>query len=146
MPKRTALIALALTLVLMLTACTGTSMAYTFNVETGEEIEVRFNTTGGYQFTQSGGDMFLKDRSGSVILTGYFLLPETYEVFTQEPGLKDGATESGDKYQYDVDAAGTVVFLAKAPNAKAGILFYSGEAADMDNCISVFERLSFAAK
>lgn len=143
MMKKFIAISLILAACLALTACTGTSMSYTFNVETGEQIDVKLNTTGGYKFTQSGGDMYVSDPDGDLVLIGYFLLPDAYESFILEPILESGKTNDGNGYLYATDSAGAVVFLARAKDASAGVLFYSGENADVETCRAVFERLSF---
>ena len=143
MMKRFIAITIILAVCLALTACTGTSMSYTFNVETGEQIEVKLDTTGGYKFAQSGGDMYLSDPDGDLVLIGYFLLPDAYESFILEPILESGKTNYGNGYLYAADSTGAVVFLARAKDASAGVLFYSEENADVETCRAIFERLSF---
>ena len=143
MMKKFIAISLILAACLALTACTGTSMSYTFNVETGEQIEVKLDTTGGYKLTQSDGNMFLSNADGDLVLTGYFLLPDAYESYIWEPMLEVGKLNDGGGYLYAVDVDGRVVFLARAKGASAGVLFYSWEDANVKTCKAMFERLSF---
>ena len=143
MLKKIVIIVVAFALCLALAACSGSNMSYTFSVETGEQIEVTLDTTGGYKFAQSGGDMYLSDSEGKLILTGYFLLPDAYESFALEPTLESGRSNDGDEYLYTSDDAGTVVFLARAKGASAGVLFYGEEIAGIGTCKAMFERLSF---
>lgn len=119
-------IAMALCLCLCLTACQ-TSMSYTFNIETGDSVKVKLNTTDGYKLSQEGGRFFVS-KDDTTILQGIFLLGEAYPAY--EEAVKTDATilESDDDfYFYTIDGeAGTEHnFLLMIPDSDTALILAS---------------------
>lgn len=64
----------------LLTACT-TSMSYTFSVETGDQVEVKLNTSDGLKMTQSDGQFSVLDADGQHLLDGGFVTAEGMDYY-----------------------------------------------------------------
>lgn len=132
--------------VFCLSAC-HTSKSYTFQIENGEMIKVKLDTSDGYDLIQENGRFAVK-KSDETILQGYFL---TEDGFTQKEALILSSQEVEIKqtnehpklyvYQYKGEAGLETDYLLQVENAKTGVIvgsLYSYEEAN-----SAFEKMSF---
>ena len=74
MRKKISLFVLTLVAVCLFTACS-TSFSYSFDVSTGDKIEVKLDTTGGYLLRQEDG-IFQASKDNVTLLSGSFLTEE----------------------------------------------------------------------
>ena len=143
------LLVLVLAIVLVLTGCEKKSnKSYTFNVETGDKIEIKMDTTGGYNLTSKLPIEFSKD--DEVISQGTFGPEYTYDEYYKL--VKDGSDatiieeKSNDNieyffYEYDNSEYN---YIIKIKNSKT--CFILGNNKSKNSAQEIFERLEFEVK
>ncbi len=57
------------------------NMAYTFDVETGDSIKVKMDTSNGWKLTTENGAFYVKDENKETILYGIFIDQEDYDMY-----------------------------------------------------------------
>lgn len=57
--------------------------SYTFDVSTGDKIEILLDTSTGYDMTPDGGS-FIVSKDGSTVTKGIFLEPGAYDTYSEE--------------------------------------------------------------
>lgn len=132
---------------------TESSFAYVFDVETGDSIEVRLDTSNGYQLTEEDGQ-FAVVYQNETVLEGVFIESETYDMFADIVySQKDGAElleerdQSGTHYlfyQVDGEAGMEHNFVAMVEDSNTGVLI--GSLADAEAAQQAFSRLTFTRK
>jgi len=123
-------ILLVVTLCMIFTGCSNSSKAFTFNVETGDEIKVKLDTTDGkYDLVPEGSRFSIMDNDNEIIAQGIFILPEYYDSYVAAAveyehitGEKDGNTyilyqyvddtHTENNYVIDIVDADTAVIIA----------------------------------
>ena len=128
--------------VFFLCACsTYANKSYTFNVSTGEQIEVTLNVKEGYDLSQENGQFTVSDKDGNDILTGIFR-----EVVDADPDatvLEDKSTGGITYlyYEYDGETGMEHNFIVDIDGAKTGVLLASQ--ASEEAASKAFSMLSF---
>jgi len=82
--KKLLKLAIVISVLLTITACT-TNKSYTFNIETGDAIKIKLDTTGDYTLSEDSG-RFSVGKGDEEVLQGIFITKEAYE---QYQGIKD---------------------------------------------------------
>ncbi len=153
MKKRILLISvISIMLVAMLfclTGCTKTK-SFTYDVSTGEKIELKLKTDNGYDITSNIPFAIKKD--DKTILQGSFITEEGYNQYIALTKTVSGATilDSGEKngaeytfYKYEYPGQDTEYnFIVKVKKSKTGVLI--GSTASEKEAKEAFERLNFS--
>ena len=137
--------------VFFLCACsTYANKSYTFNVSTGEQIEVTLNVKEGYDLSQENGQFTVSDKDGNDILTGIFLLEGYTASYREVVDADPDATVLEDKstggitylyYEYDGKTGMEHNFIVDIDGAKTGVLLASQ--ASEEAASKAFSMLSF---
>ena len=138
-----------ITVVLALTGCEKkTNKSYTFKVETGDEIQIKMDTTGGYNFTSELPIEFSKD--DKVISYGTFGTESTYDIYYNKvkTDSRSNIIEEKDKenikyffYEYDNSEYN---YIIKIKNSKTCLIL--GNNKSRASAHEIFERLDFDVK
>ncbi|WP_343209437.1 hypothetical protein [Anaerolentibacter hominis] len=147
--KRVILMAsLCLILMLSLTAC-HSSKSFTFQIENGEKIQVKLDTTDGYDLLQESGTITVQ-KDGEDILNGVFLLPDGYSSYetaitsSSEVDILEAAPEDAPTYylyQFEGEAGTETTFLFKIEGAETGMII--GSLASREEAEAAFGLLEF---
>lgn len=109
-----------------------TFRSYTFNIETGEKIKVKLNTSSGEKLKNKKGRFVIVNEADETISIGVFFLPERIDVMFKsistakgaeiiEEGAKDGFNYVFYKYTFE-DGKVEWNYLTRQAGAKAGIV------------------------
>lgn len=142
-------VALAIIVMLALTGCEKkTSKSYTFKVETGDKIEIKMNTTDGYNLTSELPIEFSKD--DKVISHGSFGVESAYDQYYRivKNSSMANIIEEKDKgnikyifYEYDNSEFN---YIIKIKDSKT--CFILGNNKSKASAREIFERLEFEVK
>ena len=138
---------LVCSLVLTLTGCTSTK-AYTFDVETGDSIKIKLNTTDGYDI--SSDLPFTISKDGETLSQGTFITMDGYNQYIDtvnndinskvlDSGTKDGITYtfySYNNYEYN--------YIIKVDGSNTGILL--GNPNSQVEAETIFNLLTFSVE
>ncbi len=137
---------------MLLAACETSRAAYTFQLETGDSIEVAADVKAGYEL--SGEIPFSVTKEEKTIFTGNFLSRESYDEYYSvitEGGQSMKALEEtfGDDYSYlfycaDYDGTTSFGYLYLFKNADTAVLLEGAESEE--GARNAFFALSFALK
>lgn len=143
------LFVLVLAIVLILTGCEKKSnKSYTFNVETGDQIEIKMNTTEGYNLTSKLPIEFSKD--DELISQGAFAQEYAYDEYYKLVKNDSDATIIEEKsnsnieyffYEYDDSEYN---YIIKIKDSKT--CFILGSNKSKKSAQEIFERLEFKVK
>lgn len=143
------LFVLVLAIVLILTGCEKKSnKSYTFNVETGDQIEIKMNTTEGYNLTSKLPIEFSKD--DELISQGAFAQEYAYDEYYKLVKNDSDATIIEEKsnsnieyffYEYDDSEYN---YIIKIKDSKT--CFILGNNKSKKSAQEIFERLEFKVK
>lgn len=143
------LFVLVLAIVLILTGCEKKSnKSYTFNVETGDQIEIKMNTTEGYNLTSKLPIEFSKD--DELISQGTFAQEYAYDEYYKLVKNDSDATIIEEKsnsnieyffYEYDDSEYN---YIIKIKGSKT--CFILGNNKSKKSAQEIFERLEFKVK
>lgn len=143
------LFVLVLAIVLILTGCEKKSnKSYTFNVETGDQIEIKMNTTEGYNLTSKLPIEFSKD--DELISQGAFAQEYAYDEYYKLVKNDSDATIIEEKsnsnieyffYEYDDSEYN---YIIKIKGSKT--CFILGNNKSKKSAQEIFERLEFKVK
>lgn len=143
------LFVLVLAIVLILTGCEKKSnKSYTFNVETGDQIEIKMNTTEGYNLTSKLPIEFSKD--DELISQGTFAQEYAYDEYYKLVKNDSDATIIEEKsnsnieyffYEYDDSEYN---YIIKIKDSKT--CFILGNNKSKKSAQEIFERLEFKVK
>lgn len=132
---------------LSVTSCTvNTSMSFTYNVETGDAIEIKLNTSDGYSITSDLPFTISKD--GETVTQGYFITEDTYQTYVSSLGSQDNVKVigTGDKdgieyifWCYNDTEYNYAVFVK---GSKTGVVL--GNNISQESAEACFDRLSFS--
>lgn len=137
--------------VIILNACsTRSSISYTFNVETGDKIEVSLDTSeGGYSLSQKDGRFTVKT-DDTTILEGAFATKEMYDqqleaVYNSTASKMEEKEKDGNSYlfyEYEGESGTEDNFILWIKGSNTGIFLasLSGE----EDAKSAFNCLSFS--
>lgn len=149
--KALPLLLLCAIIMAMCCGCTS-SMSYTFNVETGDKVAVKLDTSDGYKLLEDSH--FAVEKDDNTILEGAFIMADAcdeYEALTRETDTAEileessrsdcdyifsSATHSDGSVEYD--------YIIRLPGEKTGILI--GSMASESEAKAAFERLTFSMK
>lgn len=140
-------------ILLILSGCEfETSRAITFDIETGDKIEVKLDTTDGYALSQEDGKFFVKKKEEE-ILQGVFMTNEKYDIYLENVHISKDVriNEEGKKGEHDYLAFeigdGNHLeqgILLKVKNTQTNILLASTSM--KEEALQAFQYLSFAAE
>ena len=143
------LVFLVVTVVLALTGCEKkTSKSYTFKVETGDNIQIKMDTTDGYNLTSELPIEFSKD--DKVISHGTFGVESAYDIYYNrvKTDSRSNIIEEKDKgnikyffYEYDNSEFN---YIIKIKDSKT--CFILGNNKSRESAHEIFERLEFDVK
>ena len=122
MKKIISVLSIALCLCLFLTAC-HTSFAYTFNIENGDRIKVKLDTTNGHQLEQEDGQFKIIEE-GKKPMFGAFLSEDIFDDY-MDTALTEDVLESGDDFcmfQQDGEFGRETYYLFMVDNSNTGIV------------------------
>ena len=102
--KKCSILCVLLLAVVLIAGCASrSSMAYTYNVETGDSVRIELNTKDGYSMTSSMPFSISKD--GEDLMQGSFMNEDGYDLYwdavSNDPNAKniqEGTTPEGNKY------------------------------------------------
>ncbi|MBE6760534.1 MAG: hypothetical protein E7554_10730 [Ruminococcaceae bacterium] len=122
MKKIISVVSIALCFCLFLTACS-TSFSYTFNIENGDRIKVKLDTTNGHKLEQNDGQ-FTVVEEGKDPMYGAFLTEEMFGDYMDTALTKD-VLESGEDFcifQQDGELGRETYILFMVDNSDTGIV------------------------
>lgn len=131
----------------VLTGCT-TSKSYTFDVETGDKIEVKLNTTDGYDITSDLPFSIIND--GKTLSQGTFITLDNYNqyisVVSSDSGAKiiDSATKNGLQYTFYSYNNSEWNYVIKVVGSNTGLLL--GNPISEESARTCFDRLTISKK
>ncbi len=138
------IIAAALLMCAVLTGCKNSSaQSLTFNVETGDSINVKLDTSDNDYKLKAEGSHFIVKEDGEDILEGIFLTEDMYADY-EEVIWEDGIILESDDYlfyEYDGEAGTERNILLMVPDSDTGVIIASLE--DEDKVRDAFGKLSF---
>ena len=132
---------------LVLTGCTKTK-SYTFKVETGDNVEIKMNVTGGYDLTSELPIKFSKD--DEVLSQGIFAKEEYYDQYydsiindSRAKIIEEKSTDDIDYvfYQYDDDEFNYIIKIKKSNTC-----FILGNNVSRESAQDIFKKLEFKLK
>lgn len=135
-------------MILTLGACTSsTSKSYTFNVQTGDTIKVKLDTSNGLSLSQQDGQ-FTVMKDEETILQGTFIDETGYNNYLDIKGqqgmrvLEDTEKDGNTYYMYEIEGkAGTEDnFVVWIKDSKTGMLI--GSLAGQETAKEAFESLT----
>ncbi|MBR2588502.1 MAG: hypothetical protein IKD77_04780 [Bacilli bacterium] len=143
------LLVLVFAIVLVLTGCEKKSnKSYTFNVETGDKIEIKMDTTDGYNLTSELPIEFSKD--DEVISQGIFAQEYAYDEYYKKAKNDSNATiieeKSNDNIEYFFYEYNNSEYnyIIKIKDSKT--CFILGNDKSKKSAQEIFERLEFEVK
>ena len=132
---------------LVLSGCQ-TRMSYTFNIETGEQIKVKLNTTQGQKLLQSDGRFSVNDKNQNVQTNGIFILPDIFNEFFETIKLEQHSQileeSENDRYKYifyKVNDESEWIYLIQPKHCKTGIILIN--TTSQESAKEVFDLLEF---
>lgn len=134
-------------LVLTLTGCT-TTKSYTFDVETGDSIKVKLNTTDGYDISSDVPFAVFKD--GEMLSQGTFITMAGYnqyiDIVNSDTNSKvlDSGTRDGITYTFYSYNDSEYNYIIKVDDSNTGILL--GNPNSQVEAETIFNLLSFSVK
>ncbi|KPI53231.1 hypothetical protein KW95_03435 [Clostridioides difficile] len=145
--KKIQLLFLMLLFTIMLTSCSGSAMSYTFEVETGDKIKVKLDTSDGYSLTQKDGKFTVK-KDDEEVLQGIFTTKEGYEKYQSiktAKGVKVLEDKEKDEnkyffYEFEGKAGTENNFVLWVKDSNTGVVI--GSLSGEEEAKSAFERLS----
>ena len=150
MKKRATAVILGLVMALGMGACTRTSSkSYSFDVSTGDKVEVKLDTSDGYDLTQEDGRFTVKSAEGEDLLQASWATAEDFDSYVETVKNDRNAEiniEEDDYIYWDyTEEDGTVEHdRAIMVSDKTGILI--GSLADKDDGTKAYEALTFTVK
>jgi hypothetical protein len=148
--NRLAVMALGLMMALGAAACTKSSWkSYSFKVTTGDNVEVKLDTSDGFDLTQEDGRFTVKNPEGREVLQASFGTAEDFNRYVNVVKSDKSAkiNSEDDKYIYwdYTEADGTVEHdRAVMVSDKTGIMI--GSLADKSEGEKAYEALTFTVK
>lgn len=142
---------LLIAVMLILTGCERkSSKSYTFNVGTGDKIEIKMDTTGGYNLTSDMPIKFSKD--DEVISEGQFAKEDIYDQYykilkndTKATIIEEKSNDNIEyiffKYEYDDIEYN---YIIKIKNSKTCFMLGNNKSKALAQ--EIFEKLEFEAK
>lgn len=127
----------------MLTGCSSnSSMAYTFNVETGDSIKVELNTSDSDYKLKADGSRFIVNEEDTDIITGIFLTADMYDEYETAISSTGTILESDGYilYEYAGEAGTERNILLMVPDSETGVIM--GSLADEETVRDIYSRLS----
>lgn len=144
-----AILILLIMVMLIITGCNKhTSKSYTYNVETGDQIEVKMDTTEGYDMTSKLPIEFSKD--DKVISQGTFGQENAYDLYYEN--IKDNSNiilieekskDNIDYFFYEYDGK-EYNYIIKIKDSKT--CFMLGNNISKDSAQEIFQKLEFKVK
>lgn len=135
-----------LMLICCLVGCqTHTSKSYTFNVETGDTIQIELETGDGYDLLQEDGSFTVK-KDDETILQGIFLTEDMLDQYENAVETDEDVTMKKDYhdyiyYEYDGQTGQEYNFIVKVKESQTGLLI--GSTTGCQEAQEAFQRLSF---
>jgi len=132
-------------LVLFLTGCT-TNKSYTFNVETGDKIKVKLNTTDGYDL--SSNLPFTISKDGNTLSQGTFITISSYDEYVKAAKTNssakviDESSKDNIEYVFYSYNDSEYNYVIKVKNSNTGILL--GNPNSQEEAKKCFELLTFS--
>lgn len=146
--KQVHCLCIAIVLLFCLAGCGSvhTYMTYTYSVNTGDSVDLKFDTTNGYQITSNIPFEISKD--GEVLSTGTFIISDGYQMYVDAVNTDENAkvieTGSTDTCEYLMwnynDSEYNYVIYIK--NSSTGILI--GNTVSEESAKEVFGRLQIS--
>lgn len=91
--KKLVVVCLAICMLLAMVGCNAHSnMSLTYNVETGDNVEVELDTTGGWKLTTEDGIFYVNDENDETVLMGMFIDKDYYDMYTENLSMAQGVT------------------------------------------------------
>ncbi len=125
-----------------------TSKSYTFNVDTGDKIQIKLNTSDGFDLTQDEGK-FTVSKDDSKILHGSFLLEKGYKNFLAEKekgsfDILDESEQDGNKYYMFKEKANPnkIGIIVMVDDSDTAVLINAGS--DEKKAKEAFEKLTIS--
>ena len=136
---------IVIVLILCLTGCS-TSKSYTFNVETGDSIKVKLNTSDGYDI--SSDLPFTISKNGKTLSQGTFITIDGYNQYVNvvntdtNSKILDSGSKNGITYTFYSYNDSEFNYIIKIDGSKTGILLGNPNSqAEAKKC---FELLTFS--
>ena len=136
---------LFLTLSLVLTGCT-TSKSFTYDVQTGDSIKVKLNTSNGYEL--SSDLPFTISKDSKTLSQGTFITIDGYnqyiDVVNNDSNAKilDSGNTNGISYTFYSYNDSEFNYIIKIDNSKTGILL--GNPNSKEEAKEIFDKLTFS--
>ena len=147
--KKFVIVCLTICVMFTMVGCSAhSSMSLTFNVETGDCIKVKLDTTGGWKLTSEDGIFFINDASKETILMGMFIDKEYYDMYTANLAVASGVTmveeDESNGFDYTLwEITGSDVveldYVGWLANSNSGVIFASMESREVAK--EAFERV-----
>ncbi len=136
-------------MILMLTGC-NSSMSLTFNIETGDNIQIKLDTSTGYTLKQVDGMFTVCDEEENDVLQGFFVTEEMYNLYLEAVNSPDTtiietAQQNGcsyTQYQFVADTHTENNFICWVDGSNTGVVLASIES--MEEAEEAFDLLSFS--
>ncbi len=144
MKMKKIIIAAALSCTLFVGCEASSSVSLTFNVETGDNINVKLDTHKNDYELKADGSRFVVNEEDNEILKGIFLTTDMYDQY--EASIMETGTiiEDGDYlfYEYEGEAGTERNILLMVPDSETGIIIGSLESEDKVR--DAYSKLSFS--
>lgn len=127
----------------VLTGCSSnSSMAYTFNVETGDSIKVELDTSDSDYKLKADGSRFIVNEEDIDVITGIFLTADMYDQYESAISETGTILESDGYifYEYAGESGTERNILLMVPDSETGIII--GSLADEETVRDIYGRLS----
>lgn len=143
--RKLVFISILLMLVFFVTGCsTRSNKSFTYNVETGDSVKVKLDTSKGYDLDSDLPFTISKD--GEKLTKGKFITlygyEETLELLEENSDISiiDSGKKDGNEYTF-FSYNDEYIHLIKVKDSKTGIYLYNTESED--SAKECFERLTF---
>lgn len=140
-------IVLCCAVLLMVTGCT-TTKSYTFSVETGDKIEVKLDTTDGYNITSDLPFTISKDKEE--LSQGTFITMDGYDQYisavqdNSDAKIIESKTKDGIEYTFYSFKDSEFNYIIKISDSNTGLLI--GNPISEESARDCFNRLTFTKK
>lgn len=146
--KKILLLVVSMCLLTALTGCTS-SKTYTYKVSTGDQIELRLDTTGG-KYDMSTDMPFVISKDGEMVSQGSFITAEGYDMYVQalmsdsDAEVIEQKTYNGVEYIFYVYNDYEYNYVVRIIGSDTGLLL--GNTISEESARACFDRLTIRKK
>ncbi len=152
--KKLVVVCLSICMLFAMAGCNAhSSMSLTYNVETGDSVEVEVDTTGGWKLTTEDGIFYINDENEETVLMGMFIDKDYYDMYTANLSMAQGVTMLEEDEENGLDYAlweivGTDIveldYVGWLTDSNTGVILASMESKEVAK--EAFERITLTVQ